>query len=177
MQGPAPERIMRLAGTLVASLYFLHYMATSSEWHFIDNADLIFHEAGHAIFSFFGEFIHILMGSGFQILLPLSIAIYFFYHKQRISGAITLMWAGANLINVSIYAGDAIAMQLPLLGGDSVIHDWNYILTQMGILRWTPQVASALYGLGATAIIIGAILSLWFAFQTPEESPPRRDYF
>ena len=124
----------RIAGTILASAYFLHYAFTPTEWHAIDIVNLIFHEAGHTIFSFFGEFIHIAMGSGFQVLLPLSIAGYFFYTRQRYAGAITLMWVGQNLINVSVYAGDAISMNLPLLGGDSVIHDWNWLLSTLGIL-------------------------------------------
>jgi len=153
----------RLVGAFLATLYFVHYAFTPRDWHFIDWVNLIFHEAGHTIFSFFGEFIHILMGSGFQVLLPSFIAGYFFYTRQRFSGAICLMWVGQNLINVSIYAGDAIAMQLPLLGGDAVIHDWHYIMTTLNILSWTPVVAATLYGLGFLIIIVGAGLSFWFA--------------
>ena len=153
----------RLVGSVIASLYSLHYIATSPDWHFIDTVDLIFHEAGHAIFAFFGEFIHIAMGSGFQVLLPLSIALYFFFSmREPFSGAICLMWVGQNLIDVSIYAGDSIAMQLPLLGGDSVMHDWNYLLTTLHILSWTPEVAATLYTMGILTIFLGIALSFLF---------------
>lgn len=145
-----------------ASSYFLYYAATSAEWHFIDSVNLIFHEAGHTIFFFLGQFGTIAMGSGFQILLPLFIASYFFYTEQRLSGAVCLMWVGQNLINVSVYAGDAIAMRLPLLGGDSVIHDWNYMLSILHMLRWTPVVAMTLYALGI--MLIGASIPLAFLF-------------
>lgn len=154
-----------LAGASVANLYSLYYAFTPTEWHFIDTVDLIFHEAGHTIFGFFGEFIRIAMGSGFQILLPFSIALYFFYLRQRISGAVCLMWTGMNLINVSIYAGDSIVMQLPLLGGDGVMHDWNYLLSTLGILRYTPQIAGALSALGILAIGTGIALSFYFAVR------------
>ncbi|MEO6536245.1 MAG: hypothetical protein ABIT47_01000 [Candidatus Paceibacterota bacterium] len=152
-----------IAGAALASLYSMYYALTSTEWHFIDNVDLIFHEAGHTIFIFFGEFVDIAMGSGFQILLPFSIALYFFYQRQRISAAICLMWTGMNLINVSVYAGDSIVMQLPLLGGDGVMHDWNYLLTTLNILHYTPQVAGTLYALGVLAIGVGIALSFTFA--------------
>jgi hypothetical protein len=108
----------RASEIALTSAYFIYYAATPRDGHFIDGANLIFHEAGHAIFIFFGQFIHVLMGSGFQVLLPLGIALYFFYTRQNLSGTICLMWVGQNLINVSVYAGDSIVMQLPLLGGE-----------------------------------------------------------
>jgi hypothetical protein len=157
-------RILRLVGAALFSAYFLNYILTYRAWHFIDNVNLIFHEAGHTIFSFFGEFIHILMGSGFQVLLPLSIALYFFYTRQRFAGAVCLMWVGQNLINVSIYAGDSIAMQLPLLGGDADIHDWNYLLTTLNILSWTPEIAAIFYVTGVLTIFLGILLSFLFAW-------------
>lgn len=103
------------------------------------------------------------MGSGFQILLPLSIACYFFVTRQHFSGAVCLMWVGQNLLNVSVYAGDAIAMQLPLLGGDGVMHDWNYLLTTLGMLKFTPEVASVLFLLGIITIGAGIVLAFFFA--------------
>jgi hypothetical protein len=157
--------IPRLIGVTLASAYSLYYASTGSEWHFIDNADLIFHEAGHVIFIFCGDFITVCMGSGFQILLPLFISLYFFFHRQRISGALCLMWVGMNLISVSVYAGDAIAMQLPLLGGDGVTHDWNHILTTLDILQYTPQVAATLYALGILAIGLGIALAYRFSLE------------
>ena len=151
--------IPRLIGVTLASLYSLYYASTGSEWHFIDNADLIFHEAGHVIFMVFGSFVSVCMGSGFQILLPLFISLYFFFHRQPISGGVCLMWVGMNLINVSVYAGDAIAQQLPLLGGDGVTHDWNHILNTLNIIEYTTQVAATLYGLGVLTIGAGILLS------------------
>ncbi len=155
----------QVIGASLATIYSVHYLFTYREWHFIDNVDLIFHEAGHTIFSFFGEFINIAMGSGFQILLPLSIALYFFYTCQQFSGAICLMWVGQNLLNVSVYAGDSMAMQLPLLGGDSVIHDWNYLLSTLHILSWTPEVAAVIYMLGILTTGLGIVLSFMFALS------------
>lgn len=146
-------------GAVFASLYSLYYVVTISDWHFIDTADLIFHEAGHTIFFFLGEFVQILMGSGFQIVLPLSITYYFFHKRENLSGAICLMWVGMNILNVSIYARDAISMQLPLLGGDGVMHDWNYLLSTLNILSLAPAVASTLYLLGILTVGLGVILS------------------
>ncbi len=163
------NKYFRFILTLIVCCYFWHYASTYTDWHFIDWVNLIFHEAGHSIFFFMGEFIKILAGSGFQVALPLLISIYFFINKQKISGAICLLWVGQNLLNVSIYAGDAIVMQLPLLGGDNVIHDWNYILTNLGILKNTALVASVIYNVGMLFIIIGSILALYFSLTYKEK--------
>lgn len=159
------NRIGSTIGVSVASLYSIYYASTYTQWYFIDYTNIIFHEAGHVIFMILGEFIAICMGSGLQILLPFLIAIYFFINHQKISATVCLMWVGINLINVSVYAGDAIAMQLPLLGGDSVVHDWNYILSMLNILQATPIVAATLYGLGIFSIGIGITYGYLFSLN------------
>ncbi len=163
---------MKINGLILATLtsvYFLYCGVTPTEWHFIDNANLIFHEAGHSIFIFFGDFIHILGGSLFQILLPLVITLYFFFNKQKLSGAVCLMWVGQNFINVSVYAGDALKQNLPLLGGDSVIHDWNYLLTYTNELTSTDQIASILYNTGLVLIVLGAVVAFYAVFTAEDQ--------
>ncbi len=155
-------KYLRLTAILIVCFYFWHYVFTYTEWHFIDYVNLIFHEAGHTIFFFLGTFLNVLAGSAFQVILPLFIVIYFFFNMQKISGAICLLWVGQNLLNVSVYAGDAIKMQLDLLGGDNVIHDWNYLLSTLGLLRYTDTIASMIYVIGLVTIIVGTVLSLYY---------------
>jgi hypothetical protein len=73
-------------------------------------------------------------------------------------------------LNVSIYAGDAMKMQLDLLGGDAVIHDWNYLLSALGILRYTPIIASTIYATGLAAIFLGTVLSVYYSGVKTSES-------
>ncbi len=155
--------------SLIACAYIWYCATTPEKWHFLDNVNLIFHEAGHTIFSFFGEFIHVLAGSTFQIALPLFISLFFFYTRQKASGAITLLWVGQNFINVSVYAADALTMQLPLLGGDGGIHDWNYLLNSMGWIFYTQKVASALCTVGFIIIFIASVLSLYYSWTIEEK--------
>jgi hypothetical protein len=155
--------IGRYIAAFIATLYFGYYALTSTEWHFIDNANLIIHEAGHVVFMFFGDFLHILGGSLLQVVFPLVFAGYFFFRKDLFSASLVLFWVGQNLINVSVYAGDAIVMQLPLLGGDTVMHDWNTLLSMMGLLKYTPQVSEALYVAGIMVCTIAAIGAFRYA--------------
>jgi hypothetical protein len=153
----------RFIGAIAIGGYFLYSAATPFEPHIVDAANLIFHEAGHTLFIFFGQFIHVLMGSGFQVLLPLLIVLYFIYNEKYFEAAICSMWVGENMVNVSIYAGDAVRMELPLLGGDSAYHDWHYILSTLGVLSWTDTVAMILSIMGFAIILGGLAVSCYFA--------------
>src|SRR5437868_2814945 len=92
----------------------------------IDGANLLIHEAGHLFFRPLGEFMMIAGGSLFQIIMPAVFVGYFLRHKNYYSAAMVLFWVGESILNVSIYAGDSLALQLPLIGGEDSIHDWNY---------------------------------------------------
>lgn len=164
------NKYLKFLGVGVVCVYFLNCIGTYTQWHFIDNVNLIFHEAGHTIFFFLGEYVQILMGSGFQILLPLGIALYFFFHNQKISGSICILWVGQNLLNVSVYAGDALKMQLDLLGGDSTIHDWNYLLSVSGLITHTDTIAKTIYIAGVLTILLGCLLTAYYTFTDERRS-------
>ncbi|HKI79421.1 MAG TPA: hypothetical protein VKA26_12845 [Ignavibacteriaceae bacterium] len=123
----------------------------------IDNADLVIHEAGHFFFKFFGKFIYTAGGSLMQIILPSIIVFYFFRNMYRLGIQIGLLWLGQNLINISVYAADAQARKLTLLGGNRVYHDWHYMLGEIGLLEYSAEVG---YFFVALAIIIFVLLLL-----------------
>ncbi len=147
----------KLIVACIASLYFL-WCAWSMEWHFIDGVNLLIHEAGHVVFKPFGELLMIAGGSLFQILLPAIFVGYFVWNKKFFSAALVLFWVGESLLYVAIYAGDSLALQLPLVGGE--IHDWNYILGQFGMLKQTAKIAGLIRFLGTLTIIAAAIGSI-----------------
>jgi len=151
---------LKLAVAVAAGLYFLWCAWDPTIWRFIDGTNLIIHEAGHVVFSPFGDFLRIAGGSLFQVLVPVVFVGYFFSQRQPYSACLALFWVGESLLNVSVYAGDAVAMSLPLLGGSEMIHDWHYLLSRLGALNATPQVAGTIRALGTLAIvaaIIGAV--------------------
>ena len=124
------------------------------EYGLIDNADLVIHEAGHFFCMFFGKFIYTSGGTLMQIALPSLIVWYFFRNNYKTGVQVSLLWLGQNLINISVYAADASAMKLPLLGGNHVYHDWHYLLSQLNILEYDFVVGYIFFG---AAIIIFAL--------------------
>lgn len=148
---------IRLISAITVSVYFIYYCFTYTEWHFLDNVDLVIHEAGHTLFMFFGEFLHILGGSFFQIAFPFIFVIYFYKRKEYLSSSLLFFWIGQNIINVSVYISDANVMQLPLIGGE---HDWNNILKMTGLLDHTDTIASSVYSFGVIVIVFAICFSL-----------------
>jgi hypothetical protein len=157
-----------IVGGLV-SAYFLWCAYDPSNWHFIDGVNLLVHEAGHLIFMPFGEYIMIAGGSLFQIIMPAAFVGYFLYQQQYFSSALTLFWMGESILNVSVYAKDAIAMQLPLLGGQDSVHDWNYLLEHAGILERTSEIAGLIRMIGTLCILAAVAGSIYFARSEARE--------
>lgn len=150
-------RALLLAYLVYALLKFLRDPLSSSMFSGIT---LAFHEMGHLIFSFAGHFIGALMGSGFQVLIPIIVIVLFYRQEDYFGMAVGGFWLSFSLFEVARYVGDARAMELPLVGfTDDPEHDWHYLLSTVGLLRLDGFFAF-LTRVGATAI---GIASLAFA--------------
>ena len=112
---------------------------------FVHLIDLVFHEAGHIIFSPFGEFMTVLGGSLMQILVPLVCAGAFLFQQDDPFGAsVCVWWAGESLMDLAPYINDARELKLMLLGGPANAvegHDWEAILTSLGWLHLDHAIA------------------------------------
>lgn len=165
--GPDP---LRLIVAIAAGSYFLWAMLHPFEWRLLDGVNLVIHEAGHIFFIPFGEFLTVAGGSLLQVLLPAIFAAYFYYQGKIYSCALVLLWVGESLVNVSVYAGDAVEMRLPLLGGKDSLHDWNYLLDRLGWLSYTPEVAKALYATACLIVVGATVWAILSAARAPKKT-------
>ena len=168
MQRDTPKTVI----AVIASIYFLWCAYDPSNAVFMHLINTPIHEAGHVFFRILGEFMGIAGGSLFQIIVPMVFCGYFVWHKKPFSAAIVLFWVGNNFLDVYVYANDAVVMQLPLLSGitgsEGGFHDWNYLLTETGLINSTPTVAKIIRFTG-TIIICCAIFGSIFYAQKGEE--------
>lgn len=119
------------------------------------------HEAGHLIFSMFPQFIYIAAGSVFQCVVPI-VAIGAAWRKgARFSACLGGFWLSYNLFYVAMYAKDAVDMVLPGLRGE--IHDWNYMLDELGLFGATPLIAGTILTLGILVALVSAGLAVLVA--------------
>lgn len=142
---------------------------------FLHLVNLPFHEAGHVVFRPFGEFVHSLGGTLGQLLMPLICMFTLLLRTHDSFGAsVTLWWFGENFLDIAPYINDARAGVLPLLGGNTGqgspygFHDWEYLLTETGLLRHDHDIAQGSHLLGSLIMLValgwGALL-LWRAWQ------------
>ena len=164
---PAPATVstthVRLRAGFLAliAVYAFARLRNPEYWDPLDDLNLAVHEAGHMIFSSFGETITVLGGSLFQVLVPAVFVGYFVRTKQRYAAAATLSWVGVNFLNVARYIGDARAQELPLLGGEDTIHDWWYLLINWDLLPQDLTIARWVHFLGVVAFLGAIIGGAW----------------
>jgi hypothetical protein len=117
---------------------------------------LVIHEAGHLVLSLVGnQWISIAVGSAAQLIAPLYVAVSFLRQREYFGTIVATAWLSFSLFNLATYIGDARAQQLPLIGFDAnPIHDWNYLLSSVGLLAFD----------GVLAFCVKALaFALWMA--------------
>ena len=123
--------------------------------------NLVFHEAGHVIFSVFGHFMSVLGGSLLQLAVPVVLAGAFLRQGHRFGAAVCIWWAGENLLDLAPYIADARRLEIVLLGGRTGAevegHDWEYLLTEMGWLHLDQTLGLAAYRIGL-AVMFGSLV-------------------
>lgn len=161
---------------LVLAILFIIYFGWIAfdpmQGSFLDTVDLPIHETGHLLFRLFGHFMMVAGGSLFQVILPAIFVGYFAWQQKFYSAAIVLFWVGQSILNVWVYAADAVVMQLVLTSGftgsEGSFHDWNYLLTATGLISSTKTVAGVIRFIGTLVIISAGVLSVYYSFFTTD---------
>jgi hypothetical protein len=126
---------------------------------FLHNVSLPFHEAGHIIFSPFGDLLAVLGGSLLQLMIPAICIAAFLKREDTFGASVALWWLGQNFMDLAPYINDARAQELILLGGVNGqdapgFHDWNNILGTLGLLRLDHVIAHASHHFGILLMIV-----------------------
>jgi len=153
------------AFTFLTVLFFLHLIffpktTLYRDWSFftgmIHNVNLVFHEAGHLLFGFFGnDTLMTLGGSLNQLLIPFVVFASFFYNRDRAGTAFALIWFFGNFIDVSIYMADGRFLKLPLIGGlDMEAHDWRILFNRFDLWSVDQVLSKIIFYLGWLGIFL-----------------------
>lgn len=106
----------------------------------LDDANLLFHEAGHLIFGIFGSTLELYGGTLAQFVFPIALIIGFWRQRLAVSFAAGWVWFFENFFGVARYMADARAQALPLVGGGG--HDWLEIFSRWQVLRYDTTIAA-----------------------------------
>ena len=133
--------------------------------------NLPFHEAGHVFFSPFGRFLQVLGGTLGQWLIPFVVAAYFWFRNNPFGASVGLWWLGQSFMDIAPYMDDARAGQIMLLGGVTGsevedYHDWEVILTRLGMMKYDHLIARISFGCGIILIIVSLGWGGWLLWRT-----------
>lgn len=111
----------------------------------LDPLNLGIHEAGHLLFSFAGSFLSVAGGTIFQLIAPIYGMYNFHMRKEPFCIALCFGWLSTSLFDIATYAADARSRALPLVSpfgfGSDIIHDWDFLLSRVGLLDYDWLVA------------------------------------
>jgi hypothetical protein len=142
---------------------YAFWLVFAYDYHFIDWLNLFIHEGGHFLFTFFGEWLHFLGGTFAQLLVPLGLAAYFLYRRQRYESAFCGFWFGESMMYMAGYMADAQIQELPLLGGGT--HDWNWMFSRMGVLEHCEGIALFFHVFASIIVLVSVGYMLYNAFR------------
>jgi len=141
-----------LAAWLIFYAGFLAYaFSAHGGFLFIDSANLVVHEGGHNLFSWFGPTLCLWGGTLLQWLVPFLLATYFFTQRETAGFVFSLFFFFENWLYTATYMADARAQVLPLVTtGDSdfVEHDFFKIFSSLGVLNYDTKIAAVVRLLG-----------------------------
>lgn len=150
-------------------------------YFFVANQTLgIVHEAGHGVCYILHcpEFITMANGTIFQLLFPGLISYYYYKKGNRFAAWIALFFVGFSLQYTAWYLSTAhegliLPAHKSFLGVDA-IHDFNYMLSKMGLLSYESLIAGFIRFI-AYLIMLSAVLGMFFdAFPNKKSKSIRR---
>jgi hypothetical protein len=138
-------------------------LADSEYWTIFSGLTLGVHEAGHVLFSPFGELLQVAGGSLTQVAAPFIVALLFLRQREYFGIAVALAWLSLSLRGLATYIGDARDQLLPLvsMGSGDPVHDWHFLLARFGILGYDRAFARFTDSLSALSLVAALALGGW----------------
>jgi hypothetical protein len=163
-----------LVAWLVFYVGFMGYaFSAHGGYLFIDSANLVVHEGGHNLFSWFGPTLCLWGGTLLQWLVPFLLAAYFFTERQTTGFAFCLFFFFENWLYTATYMADARAQVLPLVttgDPDFAEHDWFAIFSSLGVLNFDTKIAMVVRVLGWCGMIA---VVCWLAARVKDVPKPQ----
>jgi hypothetical protein len=167
---PLPISVL-LGWTSFYFLFLIYAAADRDGFLFIDQINLILHEAGHLLFGWFGATIGLWGGTLLELLVPSALAVYFTMKRDLAATVFCTFFFFENFLYISAYMADARAQVLPLVTvGDPELgaHDWFAIFSSLGLLAHDSQIAHGVRAIGWIGML-GSVVALWYYSRMREQ--------
>lgn len=165
--GFAPVSRSEAIGWALGYAAFLVYAALNTTgFLFIDLANLMLHEAGHAMFGWAGYYTQVLGGTIGELLVPFACLLFFVRRGATTAAAFCAFWTFENLLYIATYMGDARRAALPLVGSDE--SDWTILFTHWGVLQRDLTIAAWTRGIGWIGMLAAIAWLVWMHLTRDE---------
>lgn len=156
----------RLVVFVITIIWGFKFIASPIESNYAGNSflhlvNLPFHETGHIVFQPFGSLMTSLGGTISQLLMPIiCFSVLLIKTRDTFGSSVSLWWFGENFFDIAPYINDARSLTMPLLGGNFGysspygFHDWEYLLTESGLLQYDHFIAKSCFTIGTILFLI-----------------------
>ena len=155
---------------------FTSIAANTAGKSFFHLVNLPFHEAGHVFLRPFGALLTSFGGTLGQLVMPLiCIGVFLLRTRDTFAAAVSFWWFGENFLDIAPYIADARAGVLPLVGGNTGrsspygFHDWEFLLTETGLLRYDHTLARMAHGFGSIIMLLALAWAGYILWQIYQE--------
>jgi hypothetical protein len=155
----------------------LRPLREQGEWTLFSGIIFGAHEFGHLFWMFFGEWMGVAGGSLTQLLIPIGAAAVVLRSRDWFGVAICGVFLATSLGELSWYIDDARRLDLDLVSfsEDGGIHDWNYLLNSVGLIRHDRAIAGLTRLTGIVVLLASFVFALqllwWMATLKPADAP------
>ncbi len=155
---------------LLLILMYLEYVkiVDVTRWTIFYGITLGFHEMGHLLFSWAPQFIAVLMGSVFQIAVPVAVIVIFYRQEEFFGIATGGFWLSYSLAELSAYVADARSQDLPLVGfasQEDLEHDWHYLLGKLHLLELDHFLGFIVRASGVVIGLASCVFGVWLVLE------------
>ncbi len=134
---------------------------------------VLIHELGHVVLGFGPTFLMAAGGTLAQIAAPLAIMAGFLKQRDYFGMTVAGFWLSFSFFSMSTYIADAreIALDYVTVGSGEGIHDWDYMLTELGILEFDKLLGGLVWLLALATGLCAMAASFWILYKMMKKSP------
>ena len=168
---PEWNPISRLGGNiwlLVYGSFLVYAWSDTTRFLFPDFVNLMIHEAGHAVFSWGGETLHILGGTLGELIVPIACVVAFFFQRQIYGFVFSVFWFFENFLYIGTYMSDARTSVLSLINSDE--SDWTILFTKWNVLQYDQQIGHVSRMIGWAGMLT---VMVWLSYRAYRDRHPQ----
>jgi hypothetical protein len=152
---------LRAGKTLAVLALLALWLATDADGYLavLDDANMAFHQAGHAIFGLLGPAARLYGGPAMQLFFPVMVLLSFWARRHSSGFVLGWAWLCENVLNLAREMADARARVLPHLGSHG--QDWTALLERWGLLESDERLAGLVRAGAHFGLVLAALWTLW----------------